>query len=171
MITAAAILALAACSQPYDYTGSYELTKGDNCEVQQGENTVVTISPSGETTNTYTARLSSQMSGGGVFPLESKPSKVDEDGSLTLMFFKEGESGFFSGKPAVDMKMKFIENDNEHVYLESWPVTISAPNNPARGTSFDFVKDPELSMMGQKVPNELSQQAGKNGLCLKKVKV
>lgn len=138
--------------------------------MQPGENTLITISPAAESENTYTARLSSQMSGGGVFPLESKPAKVAEDGSLTFMFFKEGESGFFSGKPSVDMKMKLIEKDGEHVYLQSWPVTISASTNPARGTSFDFVKDAEISMMGQKAPNELSQQAGKTGLCLKKTK-
>ncbi|WP_141096264.1 hypothetical protein [Lacimicrobium sp. SS2-24] len=171
IITVSAVLALTACSKPYDYTGSYEATKGDSCEVQPGDNTLITISPAIEGENTYTARLSSQMSGGGVFPVESKPSKVAEDGSLTFMFFKEGKSGLFSGKPAVDMKIKLIDKDDAYIYLQSWPVTVSAPNNPALGGSFDFVKDPEISMMGRKAPNELSKQAGKNGLCLKKSSV
>ncbi|MEX1220662.1 MAG: hypothetical protein WEA82_00945 [Idiomarina sp.] len=162
------VLLLSACSKPYDYTGSYEATKGENCEVLPGDNTMVNISPVSEDRSTYTARLSSQMSGGGVFPLESKPSKVSDDGSITFMFFKEGKTGFFSVKPAVDMKMKFAVKDDSHIYLQSWPVVISGSNNPELSASFDGIKDSEISMMGRKAPNELSQQAGQSGLCLKK---
>ncbi len=163
-----AVLILSACSKPYDYSGSYEATKGESCEVQPGDNTMISILPASKDGNTYTARLSSQMSGGGIFPLESKPSKMNDDGSITFMFFQEGKTGFFSSKPAVDMKIKIVGKDSSHIYLEKWPVSISAPFNPARGGSFDFVKDSEISMMGHKTPNKFSQLAGKNGLCLKK---
>lgn len=171
MVIVSALLVLSACSKSYDYSGSYEATKGNACEVQPGDNTLITISPASEDGKTYTARLSSQMSGGGFFPLESKLSKMSADGSITFMFFKEGQSGLFSGKPAVDMKIKVIDKDSNHIYLQSWAVTVSATNNPTHGGSFDFVKDSEISVMGQKAPNVLSQQASKNGLCLKKTNI
>src|SRR5690606_21622862 len=162
---------LSACSKTYDYAGSFEATKGENCEVQKGDNTLITIFPASEGENTYAARLSSQMSGGGTFPLESKPSKVNDDGSITFLFFKEGKSGLFSGQPAVDMKIKVKQKDSQYIDLESWPVVISAPSNSAFNASFDFIKDSEISMMGRKAPNEISMQSGKNGLCLKKIKI
>lgn len=159
---------LAACSKSYEYAGNYEATKGENCEIQPGDNTLITISPTPEQENFYTARLSSSMSGNGVFPMESKPSKVSEDGSITFMFFKEGQSGLFSGKPSVDMKMKVQEKNDGHIYLKNWHVTISSPTNNVLSGSFDFVKDAEISMMGRKAPNQLSKLAGQSGLCLKK---
>lgn len=164
------MLAVTACAKPYDYSGSYEVAKGDSCEIQLEENTLITLSPVSGNENIYTARLASYMSGGGVFPVESKPSKLNDDGSIYFMFFKEGKSGLFSGRPAVDMVLKIMEKNKDHVYLESWSVTVTSPNNPALNGHFDLIKDAEISVMGNKASNELYPQAGKNGLCLKKMK-
>lgn len=171
ILAAISVMALPSCSKTYDYSGSFEATKGEGCEVLDGDNEIITIFPSADGASSYTARLNSNMSGGGVFPLESKPSNVSEDGSITFMFFKEGKPGLFSGQPGVDMKIKIKPKDSDHLYLESWPVAFSSPSNSSFNGSFDFVKDSELSMMGTTAPNELSRYAGKSGLCLKKIEI
>lgn len=165
----AAALTLSGCTKPYDFSGSFEVTKGESCEMQEGDNALVTISPTSE--NMYTARLNSKMGAGGVFPLESKEARMDEDGTLTFMFFKEGKQGFLSSKPSVDMVFKVKEKDANHIYLEAWKVTITSPIDPSLSGSFDFVQDQELSMLGRKSRNELAKQAGQNGLCLKRYSV
>lgn len=165
-------LLIAGCSKNYDYSGSYDLTSGDNCTIEEGENSFITVSPvQSEEGALYTARLTSKLSAGGIFPVESKPSKKLEDGSIVFSFFKEGKSGFFSSKPSVDMQIKLIEKDNNHIIAESWKVSMSAPKKPSLGGQFDFIKDDEIKMMGKSAPNEMNKKAGTKGLCLKKIAI
>ena len=167
------LIGLNSCSKPHDYSGIYLATTGDQCKLEPGDNTLITISPSSADSDSilYTARLSSQWSGNGILPLESKPSIISDDGSLTFYFFKEGKAGFSSAKPAVDMIIKLAQKDKNHLTLNSWLVKISNVNNPSLGGNFDFVKDAQIEIMGRKVPNDIFELKGKNGLCLKKEQV
>lgn len=167
-LTIAVIFFLSACSKPYDYSGSYEATKGADCEVQAGKNTLITVSPVSGEGAAYTARLSSSMSFRNLLPLESKPARINDDGSIVFLFFKEGKAGFFSSKPSVDMKIKLVKKDSSFIYLESWFIEMISPNNNLGTRSFDLIKDAEVSFMGKKVPNEISAQSTKHGLCLRK---
>jgi len=167
--TLTTLIALSSCSKPYDYTGVYSLTTGDQCNVEQGDNTLITISTANIDSNTtlYTARLSSAVAA-GVFPVESKPSGISEDGSLTFHFFKEGEKGWVSSKPSVDMTLKLRSKDSSHIILSKWIVKMNSPKSATLGSKFDFVNDSHIQMLGQNVSNGMSEKKGKDGLCLKK---
>ena len=96
MLSVVAVLGLTACSKPYDFTGSYELTKGDGCAVEAGDNTLIVISSAKDIKGAFVGRLDDKMAAKDLFPLQSAPASVAEDGTLTLTFSKEGESGWFS---------------------------------------------------------------------------
>ena len=163
---------LVGCSKPYEFSGRYIATQGNDCkEVDSGDNIFITISPeSSDNADTlYSARLSSEMSGGGIFPVDSKPAYIDGDGKLSLSFYKQGKSGFFSSKPDVDMVMTLEGRDAQHIWVKNWRVNATHPKNPSLGGKFDFVNDSKIEMMGRSSPNELSQLKGDDGLCLKKL--
>ncbi|KJG37733.1 hypothetical protein UA32_12305 [Photobacterium angustum] len=168
IIIVAAVLSLTACSKPHDFSGAYITTFGDSCdEVQPSESLIVIVPATGD--NTYTASLNPQMSG-GLFPTESQPAMVSDDGSLTFMFYKEGKSGF-SSKPAVDMKIKLVNKNDDYIYIENWPVTLTSAKYPSMRGSFNFITDSEVNIMGQTAPNVIATYVGENGLCLKKSSV
>lgn len=161
---------LAGCSKSSNFAGIYESTFGDDCEVQEGDGTFISIFPSESASDTYTARLDSRVASAAPLPLESKPGRIDESGNLVLQFFREGKSGMFSAEPSVEMTLKLVPKDSNHLMLESWPIKISVPGQPSLSSGFDFIKDAEIPIAGtkRKAPNLMSHQAGKSGLCLKR---
>lgn len=169
----AALALITGCSKPHDFSGTYVVTTGNGCtEDGSGgrEPVLMSISPGsgGADEMVYTAHLS-QLAAAMRLPLDSRPTKVSEDGSLNFEFFEEGKAGVFSARPSKHVHMKLVVRDGEHLLLESWPVIISMPGSPQPEAEFDLVKDDLLDLPGfpRKVPNEFSKVAGDKGLCLR----
>lgn len=117
----------------------------------------------------YTAHLSQFASALGL-PLESRPAKVADDGSLKFEFFEEGKRGLFTGKDSKYVEMRLVVRDEDHLLLKSWPMTLSMPGSPQPGFEIDFVKDEFLEVpdLPRKIPNDIAALAGADGLCLRK---
>ncbi|AMO56223.1 hypothetical protein GZ77_05265 [Endozoicomonas montiporae] len=161
---------LTGCSKDYDFSGRYEATVGDNCEPDKIPSTLLTISPVGSDKSTYTARLASEFAS-GVFPVTSSAASVSKDGNIVFSFFKQGKASFFSSEPSIDMHMNLIKRDRDHIYISNWQVEMRSEVSSSIGANFDFVKDKELEMMGQRVPNDMSYVAGDKGLCLRRITI
>ncbi len=159
---------LTACSNPYDYSGTYLETKGDNCEVKPGDNRMFTISPSTDDQHAYTAKLAPRMLEGGIFPAVSKVSKASKDGSIAFIFIREGIPGNPSGMPSVEMKVTLRVKNQGHVYIESWPIIVTNPNNPSVTKQIEFVKDLQKTVGDAKTTDGKARLIGENGICLKK---
>ncbi|MGR5448744.1 hypothetical protein ACP3V3_02925 [Vibrio sp. PNB22_3_1] len=162
------VSALTACTEPYDFTGRYVATLGEDCQPDHDNNHLIIISPYASGDNSYTAQLNNALAFGGIIPIHSEPSSIADDGSLTLTFYKQGKTGLILTKPTVDMQLKLVSKDKSHVYIQNWPVIISMPSSNAPGDTFDFVKDREVVILGRKIENELRKMAGESGFCLKR---
>lgn len=167
MVLMLSALLLSACLDAYDYSGRYETTKGDFCDIRYTGHALMIISPASEDGKIYTAWLNAEMSENGMLPAESEPSKVSWNGSLVFKFVSKGTLNWRLRKPTVEMEIEVVKKDDQHLYIKNWPVTFINPNTSEVIASFDFVKDREVVIMGKHVPNEIYQQAGERGLCLK----
>lgn len=160
---------LSACgNEPYDFSGKYVATLGDNCDPDtksKSEQVFLEIlARIEEKSKVYEARLPTEivMALGGL-PIRSNQASPSKTGELQLSFLKQGQDGFFSGSPSVDMVISLNPDTDRanHIWLARWEAAITK-NGFAKQINFlDEIKRANVADKGSIV--------GSKGICLRKL--
>lgn len=156
---------LSACGQNhYEYEGKYLIAEGEECtpdtESKDRDVAFIEIIPQGKNENkTYIAKIPR----GATWNLPTTSngnSSPTEKNELNFSFSKEGESGFLSTKPSVDMTITVIphETKENHIWLTKWDATLTKSGTVKQISYLDALK------------NKLRNIPFSNkGLCLSKI--
>lgn len=156
------LLCLNACSdKPYAFEGTYHLTEGEQCTLdvnaEKDDAPVMEIIAHGQgKSKFYVAKIPVGAAMG--LPTSSNGnSSPTEKNELNFSFSQEGKTGFFGGKPSIDMTVTVVphESKKDFIWLKKWDAT---------ATHNGMIKHLSLLQEMQKGDTKASDK----GICLSK---